>query len=289
MTESDIRAGVIAFVNMATSPGLEGAVVNVDDENRQSEQIRSSLGFSAEFTLRDHIFNGYWGVALVGGTLDDDSVFIADDNTPVSIDLKRKLVGLRGSFGLSFPITQHFRIRPFVSLSASDMQSEIRIDDLITFPPATTPTPVFATTSATIVSGTLSLEALYSRWYGNYQLELGGQINDIHTDSFSEDSSILDINSRNQTAQFKIGYSGPTSLISYGRPWRWKIYSSYYDFITQEKASLGYTALFEIGASLNWEMNIKPLNWFGWKTIGLSAGYITGRDVEGYNIGLIAQ
>jgi hypothetical protein len=58
LTEADIRSGVIAFVNMATSPGLEGVVINVDNENRQSEQIRSSLGFSAEFTLKDH--NGYW-------------------------------------------------------------------------------------------------------------------------------------------------------------------------------------------------------------------------------------
>ena len=76
LSDADIREYAIAFVNMTTSPGLEGATLSVDNDERQSDQWRSSLGFNAEFTLRDHIFNGYWGMAIIGGRLEDKIEFI---------------------------------------------------------------------------------------------------------------------------------------------------------------------------------------------------------------------
>ena len=59
--------------------------------------------------------------------------------------------------------------------------------------------------------------------------------------------------------------------------------------ITQNKVSLGYTGLFEVGTGLEWNINIKPLDWFGWESVGFSVGVITSRHVEGYNIGLTAK
>ena len=59
LSDADIREYSIAFVNMSTSPGLEGATLTVDNDERHSDQWRSSLGFNAEFTIKDHIFNGY--------------------------------------------------------------------------------------------------------------------------------------------------------------------------------------------------------------------------------------
>ena len=78
LSDTVVRESAIAFVNATISPGIEGATLTVDDGNRQSEQWRSSLGFTAEFTIKDHIFNGYWGLALVGGSL-DDSVGVTGD------------------------------------------------------------------------------------------------------------------------------------------------------------------------------------------------------------------
>jgi hypothetical protein len=117
LSESDVRRSAIAFVNMSTSPGLEGATINVDRQNRESDQLRSSLGFNAEFTLQNPIFNGYWGLALVGGRLEDKIGLIGDNGQPVQLDLTREIVALRGSLGLSFPIDQHFKIRPYRLLS----------------------------------------------------------------------------------------------------------------------------------------------------------------------------
>jgi len=78
-------------------------------------------------------------------------------------------------------------------------------------------------------------------------------------------------------------------LTTSSRPWRWNVYANHTNFIDQSNAALGYTALFEFGTGLEWRLNVKPLDWFGWQFIGVRAGVITSRDVEGFNIGLTAR
>jgi len=291
VTESDIRDSAIAFVNMSTTPGLEGAVLTVDNNDRHSEQIRGSLGFSAEFTIRDHIFNGYWGLAIVGGELDDNIRLVADTGEHVKLDVRRTLYGLRGSFGLSFPVNQYFKLRPYISLLVSDLKTDSVVDGLaITDPSGTTSTVNYFTSNAQMASGIGTLDALYSRWYGDNRLELSALYNLIYTDSFSEDNPVLNVdNEVNHTVQFKSRYTGPTSLVSEGRPWRWQAYANYTKFISHNNRSLGYTGLFDFGGGLEWEMNIKPLDWFGWQMLGLRAGIIYGDNVDGYKFGLTAR
>ena len=291
VTESDIRDSAIAFVNMSTTPGLEGAVLTVDNNDRHSEQIRGSLGFSAEFTIRDHIFNGYWGLAIVGGELDDNIRLVADTGEQVKLGVTRTLYGLRGSFGLSFPVNQYFKLRPYISLLVSDLKTDSVVDGLaITDPSGTTSTVNYFTSNAQMASGIGTLDALYSRWYGDNRLELSALYNLIYTDSFSEDNPVLNVdNEVNHTVQFKSRYTGPTSLVSEGRPWRWQAYANYTKFISHNNRSLGYTGLFDFGGGLEWEMNIKPLDWFGWQMLGLRAGIIYGDNVDGYKFGLTAR
>jgi len=291
ITESDMRDSAIAFVNMSTTPGLEGATLIVDNDDRHSEQLRGSLGFSAEFTIKDHIFNGYWGLAIVGGELDDQLRLIAATGEMVKLDVTRTLVGLRGSFGLSFPVNQYFKLRPYLSLMVSDLKTEAVLDGLaLTDSSGTTSTLNSFKTSAQMASGIGTLDAAYSRWYGDNRLELSALYNLIYTDSFSEDNPALNVNNEvNHTVQFKSRYTGPTSLISEGRPWRWQAYANYTKFISHNNRSLGYTGLFDFGGGLEWEMNIKPLDWFGWQMLGLRAGIIYGDHVDGYKFGLTAR
>lgn len=290
ISESDIRDSAIAFANTSTTPGLEGATLTVDNDVRQSEQIRGGLGFSAEFTLRDHIFNGYWGLAIVGGSLEDRLELTADTGAPVTLDVTRNLVGLSGSFGLSFPVNKYFKILPYLSLVVSDLNTESIIDGLaITDPSGNTSTRTTFNTSAQLGSVIGSIDVLYSRWYGDNRLELSALYNLIYTDSFSEDNPALNTNDVNQTAQIKSRFSGPTGLMSGGRPWRWLAYANYTNFIDQNESSLGYTALIDFGGGMEWQMNIKPLDWFGWQMLGIKAGVIYGEDVEGYKFGLTAR
>jgi hypothetical protein len=290
LSDSIVRESVIAFVNTTVSPGLEGATLTVDDGSRQSDQWRSSLGFAAEYTIKKHIFNGYWGIALVGGSLSDKAELASDDGLPVQLDLTRDVVALRGSYGLSFPVTEHFRLRPYLSLSVSDLQNEIRVDGLVSTAPVASPsTTVVFNTSAQMFSTTGSLDALYSRWFGENRLELSAHYNLIYTDAFSEDNPVLETTAWNDVLQLKSRYSGPTSLTSLGRKWRWMVYANHVNFLSQDKLSLGYTSLFEFGAGMEWRMNIKPFDWFGWQMLGLKAGVITSNDVEGYSVGLTAR
>lgn len=290
LSDSIVRESVIAFVNTTVSPGLEGATLTVDDGSRLSDQWRSSLGFAAEYTINKHVFNGYWGLALVGGSLNDKVELVSDDGVPVQLDLTRDVVALRGSYGLSFPITEHFRLRPYLSLSVSDLRNEIRVDGLVSTTPVASPsTTVVFNTSAWMYSTTGSLDALYSRWFGENRLELSAHYNLIYTDAFSEDNPVLETTAWNDVLQLKSRYSGPTNMTSLGRKWRWMVYANHVNFLSQDKLSLGYTSLFEFGAGMEWRMNIKPFDWFGWQMLGLKAGVITSNDVEGYSVGLTAR
>ena len=290
LSDSIVRESAIAFVNTTTSPGLEGATLTVDDGNRQSDQWRSSLGFAAEFTLKNHIYNGYWGLAVIGGSLNDKAELTGDSGQPVQVDLTRDIVALRGSFGLSYPVTQYFKLRPYLSLSVSDLQTESIVDGLLTTDPGgSAETTAVFNTSAQMLSTTGSVDALYSRWYGSNRLELSAHYHLIYTDAFSEDNPVLETEAWNDVLQLKSRFSGPTSLTSMGRPWRWQFYANHTNFLSQDSLSLGYTSLFEFGVGMEWQMNIKPLDWFGWQMLGLKAGVITSSNVEGYFMGLTAR
>jgi hypothetical protein len=290
LSDSIVRESAIAFVNTTTSPGLEGAKLTVDDGSRQSDQWRSSLGFSAEFTLNKHIYNGYWGLAIVGGSLNNKAELTGDSGQPVQIDLMRDVVALRGSFGLSYPVTQYFKLRPYLSLSVSDLQTQGKVDGLlITAPDGNTATTTVYNSKAQMLSTTGSVDALYSRWYGGNRLELSAHYHLIYTDAFSEDNPILETEAWNDVLQLKSRFSGPTSLTSMGRPWRWQLYANHTNFLSQDKLSLGYTSLFEFGVGMEWQMNIKPFDWFGWQMLGLKLGVITSSNVEGYFLGLSAR
>lgn len=290
LSETIVRESAIAFVNTTTSPGLEGATLTVDDGSRQSDQWRSSLGFSAEFTLKKPIYNGYWGLALIGGSLNDKDELTTDNGQPVKLDLTRDVVALRGSLGLSFPVNQYFKVRPYLSLSVSDLQSESIVEGLaIPLPECGASTTCTINTSAQMLSTTGSLDAQYSRWYGDNRLELSAHYHLIYTDAFSEDSPVLQTDAWNDVLQLKSRFSGPANLTTMGRSWRWQFYANHTNFLSQDKVSLGYTSLFEFGAGMEWRMNIKPLDWFGWQMVGLKLGIITSEHVDGYFLGLTAR
>jgi len=189
ITELDVRNSAIAFVNTTSSPGLEGATLSVDNGQRNSDQFRSSLGFNAEVTLKDYIFNAYWGLGIVGGALNDRIQLTGDNGQPVQLDLARDIVSMRGSMGLSFPVTEHFKLRPVLTLAVSDMKTKFIADGLLDS--NNNPTTLTFSNRAQMLSATGSLDALYYNWFDNYKLELSAHYNLIYTDAFSNDNSIL--------------------------------------------------------------------------------------------------
>ena len=127
------------------------------------------------------------------------------------------------------------------------------------------------------------------QWYSQYKLEFNALYHLIYTDSFSEDNPILATYDWNDALKLEAIFSGATNLNSWGRPWRWHTYGNYTNFLSHNETALGYTQLFELGAGLNWQINIKPLDLFGWQSLGIRLGVIFGENVEGYNLGLTAE
>jgi len=290
ISESDIRESAIAFFNTSTTPGLEGATLSIDTADRDSAQWRSSLGFEAEFTIKNYIMNGYWGFALVGGSMEDTIYLETVNGDPVVLDVRRDLIGARANIGLSLPVDKHLKIRPLFTIAISDYHAETDVDGLtINTPSGDTITNPSYISNATMLSSIGTIEAAYIRWIRQGKLELSGRYNFIHNQSISEDNPILDTDTWNRTSMLKGMYSNNTPLMTKGRPWRWLVYASHTNFITINKSALGYTGLFEVGTGLEWHLNIKPLDWFGWQSVGIKLGVITSRDVEGINFGLTAR
>lgn len=284
ITISDARQSAIAFVNANTSPGLEGATLELSEEDRQSTNWRSSLGFNAEFTLRNHIYDGYWGLAIVGGELNDDILLAGDQGETINLKVRRQVVALRGSLGLSFPISEQFKLLPYLTLAASELSTDASYQNLSD--------PLqngSANTSAWMYSTIGTLEAIYFQWHGQYKYELNALYHLIYTDSFSEDNPILATYDWNDALKLEGKVSGAANFNTLGRPWRWHTYANYTNFLSHNESSLGYTELIEVGAGLDWQINIVPLDWFGWQSLGIRLGVILGEDVEGYNFGLTAQ
>ncbi len=286
LSPEDAGTAIIAFVNLTTAPGVDSASFRVDTDDRDSDLVRSSLGFGAEFTFYNRIYDGYWGAAIGTGTL-DDRVFATNSNgEPVEILIERSLLSARGTFGLSFPITQRFKLRPYGSLIVADLDTKAaaigepfpNLDPSFSEP--------FFDSSAESLTGVASLEAVYDHWWQKNRLELTGQYNLSYTDTFSSSNRYLDTHGWSNTALVKLRLSGPTAWESYGRSWRWVSYINHTSFLDQEKFALGFTNYFEVGVGLDYEWNIKPLNWFGLRTIGLKAGALIGDDMDGYTVGL---
>ncbi|MBA53162.1 MAG: hypothetical protein CMK89_01795 [Pseudomonadales bacterium] len=189
ITTQDIRQSIIGFVNLTTMPGVEGSVLHTSSPGRDGELWRSSLGFQAEFTLRDYIANGYWGAALVAGSFDDEFVLLDDLDRPVEVAIRRDIQALRGSLGLSFPMSESFKVRTYGSLILSLTQSSARATgDVFDRLPSGTEESGSNTES---ISGVATFDLEYTRWIQGNKLELLGQINSMYTDTFSAENAAL--------------------------------------------------------------------------------------------------
>lgn len=283
LTPEDIRESLIAFVNLSTAPGLDGATFSVDEPGRDSDLVRGSLGYASDLTLKDYVLDGYWGMALAYGTLEDLVDVLGPEGKPIRLDVDRDIVSLRGSGGLSLPITQHFKLRPYLSVAASHLQTSSRIQGLdsnVALP------EVWLDTETDALSTSGTLEAVYDRWFDSARLEVKGQYTLAYTDTFNSSSEGLDTWGWNETALMRVRYSKATGWQTRNKPWRWNTYATHTRFLGLEKQALGFNAFTEVGVGLDFEVNIRPLDWFGLRFVGLKIGYIQGDGVEGVSVGL---
>ena len=283
LTPDSIRESMIAFVNLSTAPGLDGATFQVDTSVRESDLIRGSLGYTADLTLKDYIFDGYWGLALTYGR-SDDTVRVRDaDGKALELDSERDILSFRSSGGFNFPFHQHFSVRSYLSMAVSQLETDTQVTGLgeqTILPLLELDSAVDAlTTSGTVV-------ARYDRWFDSDRVELSAQYTAAYTDTFNGSDEALDTWGWNETTLLRAAYSWDSGYRSNGRPWRWRAYGSHTQFHGLNNDALGFTYYTELGMGLDYEWNIRPLDWFGLRFIGFKLGFIFGNDVEGFSAGL---
>lgn len=289
LTPDDIAQGAIALVNFSAAPGISGATFNADEAGLPSTELtRTSLGFQTDITLRDFVFDGFVAGWLGGATTDEEFVTENSAGEEIRFEADRSILSARVSGGLSFPITRRFRIQPYASLIYARFETESVITGNIDLGSLPDPFEAIVTNNefdAAGIGGTI--DAIYDRWFDDSgRLELGGTYTAAYTETFNTTNDLLEVDGTSHTVVLRARYSGSTGWITANRPWRWNVFSTYTNFADQPKTALGFTYYYTIGAGVSYELNLKPLNWFGLRFVGLQGGVIFGDDVDGWTFGI---
>lgn len=280
---ADLQQSTLAFVNTTTTPGLESGVINFAQPRRESQMQRTSLGFTADITFKDRIYNGFWGGSLIAGSLDENLSFKEAEGS-IGVAVERNIKAIRGSLGFSIPWDESLKIRPYLSLVVADMNTQTAFLNMSNV--AVSENNAYSSSQLTALATIGSLELDYTRYFSRYLVEVLGRYNMTYIDTISDERAELDTWGWSQTFFLKGRLTGPTGWSMDGRPWRWLVFTDYANFLDQPKSALGFTQTVELGAGLEWAINMKPLDWFGIQTVGFKVGYIVGEDLSGYNIGL---
>ncbi len=283
LTPETIQESMIAFVNLSTAPGVDGATFEVDEAARDADLLRSSLGYAANFTLKERVIDGYWGLALAYGELEDRVNVRLPAGQTLRLEAERDILSLRASLGLVLPLTQHLKLRPYMSVAASRLGTE---SVLKRFGSAGTGNSLSLSSDVNALTTSGTLVAIYDRWWGSDRLEISGQYTAAYTDTFDSSDELLDTWSWSETLLLKARFSGATGWASSGRSWRWNTYVTHTRLLGLDKVALGFTRFTEVGAGLDYEWNIRPLDWFGLRFLGFKAGVIFGDDITGFSAGL---
>jgi len=280
----DLSQTIIDFVNLTTTPGVGGAVFEVDQPDRDMDLLRGDLGFGTEFSISDKTYNGYWGLALVEGRLEDTIDFTNDSQQSTQARVERDMRALQGSVGLSFPLTDQLRYRPYGSISRAKIDTQSEVTNSVGQGLLTEFYFLESETESTSTS--LTQELLYENWLGKSMLELSGQYTVAYTDTDDETDESLDTFGWSYTGVLRARWSAPTKWTLDGKPWWWNTYYNHVNFIGQEKQVMGFKYYHELGVGLDYEMRIKPLDWFGVRFVGIKMGGIFGDDLRGASVGL---
>lgn len=287
---ADLRQAEIALVNITTGPGLQSVIQETDSSGRSSLYDRSSLGGSSDLTFKNRIYDIFGGAALIRGRLSDNYDIQLDPSSRYDIAVNRDVLALRASAGLTLPYNRFLKLRPYLSFIVSDLNTESSIYQLPeSVQRALSDRQHYFNFSSSAWSVVSTLELDYYRWFGRNRLEVLGVINYSHTDTLSTDSPELDSAAWGATAMVKTKFSRDLKWKMYQKPFVAHLFYNYTDYMDQPKVALGFTQLQEVGVGLDWEWQIKPLDWVGFTALGLKGAYVFGDGVKGYSFGVMIR
>lgn len=284
----EISQGMVAFANFASVPGLNSSNLEVRpaDEPR-FDLSRANLGFQTDVTLPRITTNGFFGAMLSRSSVDQNFELANELGDAVRFETDRAVLSGRVSAGLSFPINRELRVRTYLSAIVSKVESDTAIAGEFD------PDPldpglllILSDTEVNFTTAAATMQVLYDRWFGQHHLEIDGTYTSAFSDSFNESDDRLKSSGWSETVVFLARLSAPTGWTVNERPWRWNLYASHTNLLDQPRRALGFKYYHEIGAGLDYEWNLKPLNVFGLRYVGLRGGVIFGDDLDGWTLGI---
>ena len=287
---ADLRQAEIALVNITTGPGLQSVIQETDSTGRSSLYDRSSLGGSSDLTFKNRIYDIFGGAALIRGRLNDKYDIQLAPSSRYNIAVDRDVLALRASAGLTLPYNRSLKLRPYFSFIVSDLNTESSIYQLPeSVQRALSDKQHYFNFSSSAWSVVSTLELDYYHWFGRNRFEVLGVVNYSHTDTLSTDFPELDTAAWGATAMVKTKLSRDLNWEMYQKPFVSHFFYNYTDYMDQPKAALGFTRLHEVGVGLDWEWQIKPLDWVGFTALGLKGAYVFGDGVKGYSFGVMVR
>jgi hypothetical protein len=280
--QRDVAQALVTLVSFATASGVKNATYTIDAGPGQPdvEVTKASLELSGNLVRSTRSIELFGGMGIHRIHLVRPIEIPRDDGDPARLTLERDLQAARLSGGLSLRITRHLRATPYVSFTYASISGDV--PDPGAFMPQFL-LEAFETSSAT-VSGTAELK--YDRWLKLQRVVVIGHVIYGYTRTFDEsdaqlaasgDMTVLDVEGR---------WTGPTGLRLQGLPVRWKLVGGYTELLDAEKDSLGFRRFLEYGGGADLALDVKVLDLFNLRYLGLIFTGIVGDDVTGWSFGL---
>ncbi|SET19825.1 hypothetical protein [Thalassotalea agarivorans] len=283
VTPNDVSRAAVAFINLSTSPGIDGSVINVNKgEQRQTKFTRGSLGFANDFSLDWTFMNFYTSGSITAAHLDDQILFNTQDSREFLVNIDRQIIAIELSGGFLIPITKNLKVTPYISVISSNFKNDSDAqrlganNPLVKLPPIA---EIESTTHALTTAYTIDIE--YERWLKFGLLEIEAQYASSTTKTEDKINAFLNFNESIQTLTAQARWNAPTSLELFDLTWDWHTYYKHTHFLNLNRNAIGFNYFHEIGIGADYQWNIKALNLFGVRYIGIRSSVLFGDDVEG--------
>lgn len=275
----DLVAG-LAFVSLSQEVASANYTISSEDARVEDTELWT-LKVPWE---RDFDVGSEWGTLYVEGVaawLDaTDRLEVASVLGPATLKQDWTVLGALGGAGWTFPIAERWSVRPAVSCALSHIDNDAHYNDaaLQLFAPALD--GVVVNWDAWAMTTLVSLSVLYERPIASNHLSVHARWSWAYSDVFRASDSEQETSDASEYLVVRGDLDGPVPLRLADQLVQWGAFAGYSGFYGIDHDALGFSTLYELGASLTAPM---PESLPGLKC---SAAWIFGPDISGWSIGV---
>ncbi|MFQ5992414.1 MAG: hypothetical protein ACE5NA_08255 [Nitrospiraceae bacterium] len=291
LAAEDISETLLNLVSFTNDPGVGGATFKVKADGGQTDITYSKVNIriDKDFWLPDRNLAIYGDINFSFLNVDDEFFRENALGERVFFNGDRNFYSGRIGLGVSHMITDHIRIRPFVSAALTRIESKTDVSgniNIAQLPPALATALLDWSTNAWTVAGTLN--AKYDRFWGEEEerFEVEFDYTYAYHESFNEDLDRVSFAGTTDTLNLLVRYSEPTGAKVFGLPLRWNALVETSIFPTVDKDDTGFKFYFTFGGGLDLQIDWKPFGIDAYRYLGLRVSGLVGDDLTGFGVSI---